>query len=322
MLDGSTLGAFLLTEPGVGSDATAITTTAIANGNGWVLNGEKAWVTNATDAGLLSVYAQTDPGSGAKGIAAFLVRADQPGVIREDAYEMLGAHATGTGGFCFDRVNLDADQLFVPPGHAFRAAIEAIDLARIVVSAMCAGMLRRGLETAVDYLKNRQAFGAPLSERQGLQWMLADVATNLEASTALTRTAATALDEGDPTVGVCAAHAKKFATRVTLRWAFTVHASPRGQRLSPRSSTGSAFGLRQDGTISRWHNGNSECGHRSIALWSLRSISGRADALLTPAWPPLIHCMSWSCFTVNKFIHTAFLTRSDDAGYCLSYLFL
>ncbi len=216
MLDGSTLGAFLLTEPSTGSDAAAINTSAIAHGDGWVLNGEKAWVTNATEAGLLVIYAQTEPGAGSRGIAAFLIQADQPGVIRGDAYEMLGAHATGTGSFRFENVELDANQLFVPPGLAFRAAMEAIDIARIVVSAMCAGMLRRGLETAVDYLKNRQAFGSPLSDRQGLQWMLADVATDLEASIALAQTAAIALDEGDPTMGVRAAHAKKFATRVTL----------------------------------------------------------------------------------------------------------
>ncbi len=216
MLDGSTLGSFLLTEPETGSDATAITTSAIANGDRWLLNGEKAWVTNATAAGLMNIYAQTEPGSGSRGIAAFLVQTDQPGVIRGDAYEMLGAHTTGTGSFRFDNVELDADQLFIPPGKAFRAAMEAIDIARIVVSAMCAGMLRRGLETAVDYMQNRQAFGSPLSDRQGLRWMLADVATDLEASMALTQTAATALDEGDPTMGVRAAHAKKFATRVAL----------------------------------------------------------------------------------------------------------
>ena len=216
MLDGSTLGGFLLTEPGTGSDAAAITTTAIAHGDQWVLNGEKAWATNGTEAGLLSVYAQTEPGSGSRGIAAFLVRADQPGVVREAAYDMLGAHSTGTGSFRFENVELDAGQLFVPPGLAFRAAMEAIDIARIVVAAMCAGMLRRGLEIAVDYVKNRQAFGAPLADRQGLQWMLADVATDLEASVALARAASTALDEGDPSIGVRAAHAKKFATRVTL----------------------------------------------------------------------------------------------------------
>lgn len=216
MLKGSILGGFLLTEPDTGSDAAAIATTAIANNSGWVLNGKKAWATNATEANLLSVYAQTEPGAGARGIAAFLVRTDQPGVIRGEAYEMFGAHSTGTGSFQFEDVNLNPDQLFVPPGLAFRAAMEAIDIARIVVSAMCTSMLRRGLEIAVDYIKNRHAFGGPLSDRQGLQWMLADVATDLEAAIALTRTAAVALDNDDPAMGVRAAHAKKFATRVTL----------------------------------------------------------------------------------------------------------
>lgn len=216
MLDASILGGFLLTEPATGSDAAAITTTAIADGNGWLLNGEKAWVTNATDADLLSVYAQTAPGTGTRGIAAFLVRTDQPGVIRGDAYELLAAHSTGTGSFRFEDVHLDAEQLFVPPGVAFRAAMEAIDLARVVVSAMCAGMLRRGLEIAVDYISNRSAFGSPLSDRQGLRWMLADVATDLEAAIALTHTATAALDEAAPNKGVRAAHAKKFATRVAM----------------------------------------------------------------------------------------------------------
>ena len=89
------LGAFLLTEPGAGSDASALSTTAIAHGDSWLLNGEKTWVTNATEANVLRVYAQTEPGSGSRGIGAFLVRADQPGVVREEAYEMLGAHREG-----------------------------------------------------------------------------------------------------------------------------------------------------------------------------------------------------------------------------------
>ena len=129
---------------------------------------------------------------------------------------MLGAHSTGTASFRFENVTVEPEQLFVAPGSAFRAAMEAIDLARIVVSAMCVGMMRRGLETAVNYTKRRQAFGAPLSERQGLQWILADVATDLEAAKALTAVAARALDAGDPELGIRAAHAKKFATRVAL----------------------------------------------------------------------------------------------------------
>jgi len=216
MLDGSTVGAFLLTEPDTGSDAAAISTTATPQGDGWVLNGAKAWATNATDADVMNCYAQTEPGSGPRGIAAFLIEADQPGVVREDAYEMLGAHSTGTGSFRFENVQLTPDQLFIAPGLAFRAAMEAIDIARIVVSAMCAGMLRRGLETAVEYISSREAFGAPLSDKQGLRWMLADVATDLEAATALTAAASAALDNGDPDMAVRAAHAKKFATRVTM----------------------------------------------------------------------------------------------------------
>jgi alkylation response protein AidB-like acyl-CoA dehydrogenase len=216
MLDGSIMGGFLLTEPGTGSDAAAITTTAIADGDGWLLNGAKAWATNGTHADVLSTYAQTRPGSGAKGIGGFLVDADQPGVIREPAYEMLGAHSTGTAGFRFEDVTLSPDQLMVPPPGAFRAAMEAIDLARVVVSAMCAGMLRRSLDIAVDYVSERRAFGQPLSAQQGLRWMLADVATDLEAATALTTAAATALDDESPDRAVRAAHAKKFATRVTM----------------------------------------------------------------------------------------------------------
>ena len=216
LLDGSVLGAFLLTEPGAGSDASALSTTAIAHGDSWLLNGEKTWVTNATEANVLRVYAQTEPGSGSRGIGAFLVRADQPGVVREEAYEMLGAHASGTGGFRFHDVELEASQLFSPPGEAFRRAMDAIGLARVVVAAMCVGLLRRGLETAVRYVKNRKAFGAPLSDRQGLRWLLADVATDIEAANGLTQAASAALDTGAPDAIVRTAHAKKFAARVAM----------------------------------------------------------------------------------------------------------
>ena len=239
MLDASAVGGFLLTEPGVGSDATAIMTTAVPSGDGWVLNGEKAWVTNGTEADLVVIYAQTVPGSGAPGIAAFLLPTTQPGVIRGPAYDMLGAHSTGTASFRFENVTVEPEQLFVAPGSAFRAAMEAIDLARIVVSAMCVGMMRRGLETAVNYTKRRQAFGAPLSERQGLQWILADVATDLEAAKALTAVAARALDAGDPELGIRAAHAKKFATRVAL------------SGLSQCMQALGASGFRQDDPLAR-----------------------------------------------------------------------
>lgn len=213
MLRGGQIGAFLLTEPGAGSDAAAIDATAHRTATGWRLSGEKAWVTNATEADVLRVYAQTDPGAASRGIASFLVRADQAGVIRESGYTLLGGHATGAGGFRFDHVELAEDQLFNPPGEAFRAAMDAIGLARIVVAAMCVGILRRGLETAVDYVTSRMAFGEPLAARQGLRWTLADVATDIEAAEGLVESAMAALDAESPDAVLRVAHAKKFAAR-------------------------------------------------------------------------------------------------------------
>ena len=110
-------------------------------------------------------------------------------------------------------MELEAGQLFRSPGIAYREAMDAIGLARVVVASLCIGILRRGLETAIEYLKNRQAFGAALSEYQGLQWLLADVSTDIEAADGLTRAASLALDEDQPDGILKAAHAKKFAAR-------------------------------------------------------------------------------------------------------------
>lgn len=216
MLAGRLVGAFLLTEPDAGSDAAAIATRATRDGNGWVLDGAKAWCSNATTAGVLSVYAQTEPGAGARGIASFLVDADAPGVTREPAYEMLGGHALGAGGFRFDACRVGADAVLAPPGEGFRAAMAGIDLARAVLAAMCCGILDAGLAHALAYARGREMFGRTTADFQGVQWMLADVATDLEAARLLAGAAAGALDAGERAT-VAAAHAKKFASRAALR---------------------------------------------------------------------------------------------------------
>ena len=215
MLAGKTVGAFLLTEPGGGSDAARIVTRAQADGADFILNGEKAWVTNAAHADLLNVFAQTDPGSGARGIASFQVPADSPGVERVPGYEMIGGYAMNAGGFRFNDVRVAADQLLVPPGEGFKAAMAGIDIARAVVAAMCCGMLQSCLDVAVPRLKHREAFGAPLINQQGLAWRLADVSTHLTASRLLAKEAARLIDAGMP-AAMIAAQAKKFATEVTL----------------------------------------------------------------------------------------------------------
>ena len=212
---GEAVGAFLLTEPDVGSDATAITTRAEKSGADWIVNGRKAWVTNGAHADLLSVYAQTEPGAGAKGIACFLIEADSPGVTRQAPYALLGSHALGITGIDFAGCHVPESGLMIAPGLAFRAAMQGIDFARVAVAAMCRGMLQRALAEAVAYTGRRRAFGQPIGDFQGIQWMLADAATDLEAARLLTRAAAAMIDAGENAT-LAAAHAKKYATRVAF----------------------------------------------------------------------------------------------------------
>lgn len=209
------LGAFLLTEPTGGSDAGAIQTTANQTATGWVLNGSKAWITNAQHADLLSVYAQTDPGSGARGIAAFLVPATTPGVKRTPTYTLVGGHSMGTGGFEFENCQVPADAMLAAPGTGFKAAMSGIDLARAVVAAMSCGMLNASLELAVNHSKTHRLFGSRLADLQGMQWQLADVATDLHAMRLMAYHACKLLDTG-VSATQAAAHAKKFATRQLL----------------------------------------------------------------------------------------------------------
>ncbi len=196
VLAGESLGAFLLTEPGGGSDAAAIACAARRDGDDWVLDGAKSWVSNAVSADLLSVYAQTGTSADWRGIACFLVPADTPGVVREDAYAMLGGHALGTGGIRFEGCRVGDDAALLPPERAFKAAMAGIDIAVAATAA-------------------KSAFGQKLADFQGLRWQLADVATNAHAARLMAYDAATALDRGKNAT-VAAAHAKKFATRVAL----------------------------------------------------------------------------------------------------------
>ena len=216
LIAGERIGAFLLTEPQGGSDAAAITTAARRDGSGWRLDGVKAWVSNGVSADVLSVYAQTDPAAGWRGIACFLVEADAPGVFRGPAYRLLGGHALGAGGFRFEGCRVDTDAVLLGPGDGFKAAMAGIDFARVNVAAMCCGMLGRSLDTALAFAARRRSFGRATLEHQGLQWLLADVATDLEAARLLTARAAALLDGGGGNHTLAAAHAKKFATRAAL----------------------------------------------------------------------------------------------------------
>ena len=215
LIKGEHIGAFCLTEPGAGSDAAALIAEAKNADDGWVLNGEKAWITNGAMANLFSVYAQTEPALGWKGIVCILVEDHRPGLQRGKAYDMLSGHAMGTSDLVLKDCKVPDENLLIGPGNAFKAALSGITVARANVGAMCCGIVRSSLEYAVDYASKRQVFGHSVTDFQGVQWMLADVATNLEASRLLTYEATRAIDRGEDAT-VKAAHAKKFATRVAL----------------------------------------------------------------------------------------------------------
>lgn len=215
LIKGEHIGAFCLTEPDAGSDAAAITTEAKAVDGGWVLNGQKAWITNGAVANLFSVYAQTDPALGWKGIVCILVEDNAPGLEKGDIYSLLCGHAMGTAQLILKDCMEPEENLLIGPEAAFKAAMSGIGFARAVVGAMCCGMIKTSLECAVAYATKRRAFGRTVAGFQGLQWQLADVATNLEAAKLLSYQATRAIDRGKDAT-VIAAHAKKFATRVAL----------------------------------------------------------------------------------------------------------
>jgi alkylation response protein AidB-like acyl-CoA dehydrogenase len=216
LMDGSLICAPSLSEPDAGSDFAAITTSAAKTAGGWVLNGEKAWVTNGAIADLLVIYAQTEPGSGAKGIASFLVELDAPGIERLAPYVLMGGHAIGASGIRLTDVEIADSNLFAPPGQAFKRALRSITGARTHVAAMACAMVEDALRIAVDYASHRKAFGSTLLGHQGLRWQLVEVATELEAARLLTYRAVHLIESGTD-AQVEAAFAKKAAAELATR---------------------------------------------------------------------------------------------------------
>jgi alkylation response protein AidB-like acyl-CoA dehydrogenase len=215
LMRGEIFGAAALTEPQAGSDFAAIATMARRVEGGWMLNGEKAWITNASVASLFITYAQTDPAAGWRGIGGFLVDARRAGFERGAAYSLMGGHAIGAGGFALRDYFAPDDDVLWPPGDGFKQALAGVNGARAYVSAMCCGMMASSLETALDYCAKRRTFGRPVIEHQGVRWSLVDAANDLEALRGLAWSAGELIETGADAV-MAAAHAKKLAGRVTV----------------------------------------------------------------------------------------------------------
>ncbi len=210
-------GATALSEPNAGSDFAGIQTTAEKVDGGWRVSGEKGWITNAAFADLFITYAQTDASKGWRGIASFLIDASADGFERVAPYALMGGNAIGTGGYRLTDYFVPDTHAIHGPGEAFKLALSSINGARTYVAAMCCGMVEDALDQAVAYGKERVAFSKPVLANQGLRWLLADVATELEAARLLTYKAANLIDLGSPDAVLAASHAKKFAARMAQR---------------------------------------------------------------------------------------------------------
>lgn len=216
LMSGDLICAPSLTEPDAGSDFSSIKTSATKVADGWIINGTKAWITNGSHADLLLLYAQTSPGTGASGIASFLVALNAKGVERHPPYSMMGGHAIGASRISFSDVFVPEDDLFAPANQAFKRALRGITGARTHVAAMTTAIVEDSLQRAVVYAGHRKAFGKVLMDHQGLRWSLADVATELEAAKLLTYRSARLIADGqDATLE--AAQAKLFSTNMALR---------------------------------------------------------------------------------------------------------
>ena len=193
---GEKLGAYCLSEPGAGTDAAAQTTVAKRDGDTWVINGMKNFITNGANADTLLVFAQTDPELKHKGILAFIVDAKSEGfsVIRKE--EKMGIRASDTAQLAFDNVRVPADQQLGADGAGFKVAMSTLDGGRIGIASQALGISAAAYEAALEYSKQREQFGRPISKFQAIQWKIADMATRLEASRLLTYKAAWAKDQG------------------------------------------------------------------------------------------------------------------------------
>ncbi|ENO96597.1 acyl-CoA dehydrogenase [Thauera phenylacetica] len=213
---GEKLGCFCLTEPHVGSDASAIRTSAVRDGNEWVLNGVKQFITTGKYADVAIVFAVTDKAAGKKGITCFLVPASAPGYQVGRIEEKMGQKASDTTQILFEDCRIPADSVVGQEGEGYRIALSNLEAGRIGIAAQCLGMARAALEAAVKYAQERESFGKPIFEHQAVNFRLADMATQLEAARQLVWHAASLKDAGRPCLKE-ASMAKLFASEMAER---------------------------------------------------------------------------------------------------------
>jgi len=213
LAQGDMLGAFCLTEPHTGSDASALRTTAVKHGDAYVINGVKQFITSGQNGDVAIVIAVTDKGAGKKGMSAFLVPTKAPGYVVARLEDKLGQHSSDTAQINFDNCRIPAENLIGQEGEGYAIALGGLEGGRIGIAAQSLGMARSALEVAIAYAKDRQSFGQPLFNHQAVGFRLAECATQLEAARQLTWHAAALRDAGRPCLKE-AAMAKLFASEM------------------------------------------------------------------------------------------------------------
>ncbi|CDZ67852.1 Acyl-CoA dehydrogenase fadE25 [Neorhizobium galegae bv. orientalis] len=202
--------AYCLTEPEAGSDLSGLRTSAERDGTGWRLNGGKIWIHNAPVADIGFVLARTDKNAGHRGMSIFIVDLKQKGVERGPKEHKMGQRASQVGALTFDNVSLPADALLGEEGRGFHMMMSVLDKGRVGIGSLAVGIGQAGLEAALDYAVQRKQFNSAIAEFQGVQWLLADIAKDVEAARLLVRSAASKIDHGEDATKACSM-AKCFA---------------------------------------------------------------------------------------------------------------
>ncbi len=212
---GEKIGAFAGTEPNAGSDLGAMETTAVLDGDEYIINGAKTFITSGSKAGVIIVFASTDKSKGSKGISAFIVENTMPGFKVGSVFEKMGINANHVAELIFEDMRVPKENLLGNEGEGFKIALMTLDGGRIGIGAQAVGIAQAALEESIEYAKQREQFGRPIAKFQAIQWMIADMATRIEAARLLVHKAAYAKDQGKR-FSKEAAMAKLFASETAM----------------------------------------------------------------------------------------------------------
>jgi butyryl-CoA dehydrogenase len=264
---GEKIGCYALTEPQAGSNAAALTTKAVRKGDKYVINGTKAWITNGGAADAAIVYVNTQPQKGEKGITALVVEKDTPGFAVGKEEKKLGIHATACTELSFSDCEVPAGNRIGEEGEGYKVALSTLDGGRIGIAAQATGIAQGAFEAALSYAQQRQAFGHPIADFQAIQFMLADMATEIDAARLLLRRAAWKQDSG-ARFSMEAAIAKLFASEMSTRVAHKAIQIHGGYGYSSEYPVERAY---RDARITEIYEGTSEIQRLVIAAWVLKN---------------------------------------------------